>query len=143
VGIDPLRVVLGETRRGAPVYLAVGADRKIASVYATHPVGPLLRLSPPGHDPPRLYDLHALNERLFRGLLRRGEPPDPKLDPEGAVLLETYARTWRDIARQLHRAGERRAALQALARANDWAPWLAVPDWFSPMGRFPAPRLPR
>jgi hypothetical protein len=139
-----LRLISDEQRRGVPVYLATVPSQKVVAAYPGYPAGPLLRLLPPGQMPPSALDVEALNQRLFRGFVRRGRPPDPEVDPWSASLREPYAVTWRTISRALYDGGDRRGALRAMSLGQDWAPWLPVPEWFGQPGRLRAiPRLPR
>jgi dolichyl-phosphate-mannose-protein mannosyltransferase len=128
--VNTIGLIHAEMRRGVPVYLATDYNQKVMSAYGGYPVGPLFRLVPPGHPTPSPAEVQRVNRRVFRGLLRRGRPPDPDTDPWAANLLEAYARTWRSVARALYSTGDRRGALKALYKAQRWAPWLAVPEWF-------------
>jgi len=138
--IDTLSLISRELRRGVPVYLATVYNQKVVSAFAGYPVGPLIRLLPPGAPTPSPAEVLAWNERLFRGFSDRGRRPERETDLWATTLLERYAETWRTLARGLLQTGDRRGALRALARAHEWAPWLPVPEWFGPAGGL---RLPR
>jgi len=130
---DPLRLIQAEMRHGGVVYLARPLEQRErwSSAFAAHPVGPLMQLMPPGRPNPPPARIEELNRRVFRGLLLRGQVDlDPRREPEEAHLRQTYALTWRWIARELLRAGDQKGALRALLRGQRWAPWLAAPDWF-------------
>ena len=147
---DPLRLIQAEMRHGGTVYqarplreqTARGAREPVWSgewstpvgarwsrVFAAYPVGPLMRLLPPGELPPAASEVARINERVFRGLLHRGGELDPGIDPDGARLRETYAQAWRWIAVRLLRTGDRKGAMRALLRGQRWVPWLEVPSW--------------
>jgi hypothetical protein len=128
--VDSLRLILGEMRRGIPVYVTDFYSQRVERAFSGIPVGPLVRLLPIDSSAPPPKEVYALNRRLFRGFLHRGVAPDPKRDPWSASILERYARTWTVVARSLYEIGDRRGALRALAEAQEWTPWQQAPDWF-------------
>jgi hypothetical protein len=139
--VDLLRLVHGELDRGVPVYFATVASHKLRSAFAGFPTGPLWRVLPLGVTRPTARDLQRTNRRLFRGLSRRGRAPDLEPGSWAAYLLSPYARAWNAVARALYHSGDRRGALKALARAQQWAPGSPVPAWFGRRSpRRPAPR---
>lgn len=122
--VNTLRLINSEMRRGVPVYLAVVYNHKVQTAFGGYPVGPLMRLLPPGQPPPPLDELVQLNKRLFRGFSQRQRLTRAEEDPTAALLLEPYARTWFALARGLLDMGQRTEAQRAVSRGLRWAPWL-------------------
>jgi hypothetical protein len=132
--VNTLRLIHLEMERGVPVYLATIYNQKVRTAYGGYPVGPLFRLLPPDVGPPGPQEVRDLNRRLFRGFTRRGRLPDPDVDPWAAAMMEPFAHTLRSVAHALHTSGDRKAALRTVVQAQEWAPWLPIPDW---IGRSP------
>lgn len=132
---DLLRLIQRQMRLSVPVYMASLEGSRARAAFGGYPAGPLERLLPPGVSPPHPKAQEKLNRRLFRGFSRRGQIPDLSEDPLAAFILTPYARTWDRVARMLYLAGDRRGALRALARGQEWAPGSPVPDWFAPRAR--------
>lgn len=128
--VNTLGLIQRELSRGVPVYLSTIYNKKVLKAYQGYPVGPLIRLVPPGQRAPHPRYVAQLNRRLFKGFSRRGQPPEPELDPWSASLQERYAGTWRSLGHAQYRSGDRRAALRSLTMAHRWAPWLKLPRWF-------------
>ena len=132
--VNSLGLIRRELDRGVPVYLASIYNKKVLRAFRGYPVGPLIRLHPPGVRPPTPYYVEKLNRRLFAGFSRRGRLPEPDEDPWGASLRGPYAEAWRSLARTMYLLGDRKAAMRCLARAHRWAPYLKMPSWFGQMG---------
>ena len=130
--VDSIRLIHHLLRMQRPVYLANAYSGRVRQAFAVYPVGPLFRVLSTEQRPPSFDEVVALNGRLYRAFVRRGRAPDPQLDPWSAELREPFYEPWATIAGQLHRSGQRRAAIAALARGRSWAPWHPLPSWLHP-----------
>lgn len=118
---DSIALIAGELRRGRPVYIAHVYNPQVAAAFDLTPSGPLLRVRRRGALPQTLSAVVAHNEAVFARFRRRGRPPDPRVDPWSAALLQRYAATWRTLAAAAEHVGEPQLAGRLRARAAAWS----------------------
>lgn len=133
--VDTVGLIRDHLQRGIPVYLAEVYNEKVARSFASYPIGPLRRLVSSPSQLPNVTELAGVNRRLEQKLLRRGRDPDPSIDPWAASLREPTAATWYAIGRGAAHEGHRDLAADAVAHAQRWAPWLALPGWAGTMAK--------
>lgn len=125
-------LVGAELARGTPVYLANLRAAHLTATFPSYPIGPLIRLLPPGTPVPPPEQVWARNRALLLRRPRRGRPPDPASDPWAAEILAIEARNLGTLAGALARRGNPSAARAALEQMIALAPWLPLPGWLDP-----------
>jgi Protein of unknown function (DUF2723) len=102
---------------GRPLFLTDSFSAAIPTTFTHFPIGPVIRVLPPGANPPTVDELEALNLARVKDLALLDEPP-PAPDSFAALVRADYARPFRELAAlpgDPERAARNRARAAAMA----------------------------
>jgi hypothetical protein len=106
---------------GRPVALTGLLAPGLTDGFSTYPIGPLIRVLPPGMPPPDPEALEAENRVLYQKLEIEARPPERDTFP--ATLHEDYARPWLTLAQVHESRGLADRAIACRNEAQRLAPW--------------------
>ncbi|HMG57544.1 MAG TPA: hypothetical protein VK601_28785, partial [Kofleriaceae bacterium] len=109
--------------QGRPVFVDPTHDPvgELGRVFKLYPYGFLMRVLPEGTPPPSLDEIVRENQALY-ARFDLGYPRPSIHQLHAAAMNQRYERTWIDLARALHAAGDRDGAAAAAEVARQLAP---------------------